>query len=152
MNALYDVFAFGLRYWFLLLIILIFVALVWVSVSEYKQRKYVMNEIGTYVGYMEIVDGPEEILGQRIGLMNDNSIGRSKRSDISINDRSVQKTHALIYLRGGHMFLSPMQNSATQINGRRATRVHEIYTGDTVTFGDITGTVYIKGAVRENGD
>ena len=152
LEALYSALSFAMRYWFLFLILLIVIALIWVSVSEYRQRKFVMNQIGAFVGYMDIIDGPEEIVGQRIGLTNDNSIGSSRRADIWIEDPSISKTHALIYARDGHMYMSPMQNSATQINGRRASKVHEIYTGDTVTLGDVTVEIYIKGDDLQGGN
>ena len=40
--------------------------------------------------------------------------------------------------------LIPLNGSDTKINGRKATHPHEIFTGDTVSFGGIEASVYIK--------
>jgi len=151
-DAFYGALSFAMRYWFLFLILLIVIALIWISISEYKQRKYVMNQIGAYVGHLDIVDGPDEIIGQRIGFTTEDTIGSSRRSDIWIEHPTINKTHALIYAKDGHLYISPMQNSATKINGRRATKAHEIYSGDTISLGEITAEVHIKGDDLQNGN
>ena len=57
---------------------------------------------------------------------------------------SVHKNHAMINRKKGRVMLIPLNGSDTKINGRKATHPHEIFTGDTVSFGEIEASVYIK--------
>lgn len=141
--VLYDAVAYGMRYWFLLLIALMFFTLAAVSLSEYRQRKSVMGIVKQYIGYLEVVGGDEESIGMRIGLMEENLIGSGKRADILIDDPLVAKTHARLYLRDGGLFLKPLGGNRAKINGRLAVREHEILTGDVLTFGSVSCTVYL---------
>lgn len=142
-DALYDAVSYGMRYWFLILIALMLFTLIVVSVREYRQRKSVMGIVGQYIGYIEIVDADESAIGARVGLMKENTIGSSKRADIIIEDETVAKLHARIYVRNGALVLVPADRD-TKINGRIAMRPHEIFSGDTVSFGAVTGRIYIK--------
>ena len=79
-GVLYDAVAFGMRYWFLLLIALMLFTLIGISISEYRQRKSVMGIVGQYVGYIEVTGGDEESIGMRIGLTAENIIGSGKHA------------------------------------------------------------------------
>ena len=151
-SDVYEAVAFGMRYWFLFVIGVMLITLIAVSVSDIRQRKNVMGEVGQYIGYLEIIGGADDVLGERIGIMKENSLGNSRMADICISHPSVKKNHALLYLKDGHLILTPLDNSATQINGRRATRPHEVVTGDTVRFGDIEAYVYVKEGSGEEDD
>lgn len=141
--VLYDAVSFGMRYWFLLLIALMFFTLAAVSLSEYRQRKNVMGIVKQYIGYLEVVGGEESVIGTRIGLMEDNIIGSGKRADILIEDDLVAKTHAELYFADGRLFLKPLGGNRVKINGRLAVREHEIIPQDIVTFGSISCAVYL---------
>ena len=142
-DVLYDAVAYGMRYWFLLLIALMLFTLIAVSFSEYRQRKSVMGIVRQYIGYLEVVGGDESAIGMRIGLTEENIIGSGKRSDILIDDELVAKTHAQLYLREDRLFLKPLGGNRVRINGRIAVREHEIFTMDVLTFGSISCTVYL---------
>jgi len=144
-EAVYGTVAYVMRYWFFGLVCAILLGLILISIREYKNKKTVMGEVHRYIGYIEILCGPEDMVGTRIGLTAENTIGSSQRADIMIADRSVQRSHALIYLsEDGSLVLSPLGGGKTKINGRRAIRAHEIKTGDIVAFGNIEAYVYIK--------
>jgi hypothetical protein len=143
-NALYDAVAFGMRYWFLVLIALMLFGLIAVSVGEYRSKKSVMGEVVQYIGYLEIVDGVPDAEGLRVGLMKDNMIGSGSKADILIEDASVSKSHALIHLKDDRLILSPVGKGVTKINGRKATRTHGVFSGDLLTFGNVSAYVYLK--------
>lgn len=149
-SAIYDVISYAMRYWFIAIIALMLIGLISVSVSEYKQRKSVMGEIGRYVGYLEFVDGLPAAEGMRIGLTPENLVGSGRRADIVIDDPSVEKSHALLYVKDGALVLSPLGAGETKINGRRAVRAHGLVPGDEVSFGNVTARVYLRG--EEEGD
>lgn len=143
-DVLYDAVAYGMRYWFLLLIALMLFTLIAVSLSEYRQRKSVMGIVKQYIGYLEVVGGDEGSIGMRIGLMEDNVIGSGKHSDILIEDKLVARTHAQLYVHEGGLYLKPLAGNRVRINGRIAVREHEVFTDDVLSFGSISCTVYLK--------
>lgn len=141
---LYEVLAFAMRYWFIIVFAVILIAVAMVSFSEYRQRRFVMREVGRYIGYLEIEEGPEELIGERIGIEAENSIGRSRRASICIEDRSLNKTHALLYKQDGRVYLSPMASGLAKINGRKASRTHVVKSGDIINLGDIEMRLFLK--------
>ncbi len=143
-SSMYEAIAYIMRYWFVFAMFVILAAVIYASVSEYRQRKYVMEEVGQYVGYLEIESGPDEMIGERRGIRAENTVGRLPRSDISINDYSVAKTHALLYKKGDDLYLSPMGRAITMLNGKRITRPQVLKTGDIVTLGEIDVRIFIK--------
>jgi hypothetical protein len=149
-GVLYDAVAFGMRYWFLLLIALMLFTLIGISVSEYRQRKSVMGIVGQYIGYIEVTGGDEESIGMRIGLTAENLIGSGKRADIVIDDPLVAKIHAQITYRDGRLYMKPLGGNRAKINGRLATREHEIVTEDILTFGSISCVVYLREADEDD--
>ena len=149
-SEIYQTVAFGMRYWFILIIGLMLLTLILVSRSEYRERKAVMGEVGQYIGYLEIIGGADDVLGERIGIMKENLVGNSRSADIVIADPSGHKNHAMINRKKGRVMLIPLNGSDTKINGRKATHPHEIFTGDSVSFGDIEASVYIKPQEEED--
>ncbi len=143
-DALYDAVAFGMRYWFLLLIALMLFTLIAVSVKEYRRHKRIMDNVGSFVGYIEIVSGADEALGMRIGLTSKTVIGSGKHSDIVIEDEGVNRTHAVIDADGETVIITPVGGAAYKINGRFANKPHRIFTGDVLTFGTVEAAVYFK--------
>ncbi len=150
-GSMYEVVAYIMRYWFVFAMFVILIAVIYASVSEYRQRKYVMKEVGRYVGYLEVESGPEDFIGERLGIEEENTVGRLKRSDICINDYSVAKTHALLYQKGGDLILSPMGRASTMVNGSRITKPQALKTGDVVTLGEVDVRVFIKRTRLQNG-
>ena len=142
--TMYEAIAYIMRYWFVFAMFVILAAVIYASVSEYRQRKYVMEEVGQYVGYLEIESGPEGLVGEKRGIRMENSVGRLPRSDISINDYSVAKTHALLYKKGEDLYLSPMGRALTMLNGKKINKPQRLRTGDVVTLGEIDVRIFIK--------
>ena len=151
-SVMYEAVAFGMRYWFILLIGLMLIAMIAVSVNEYRQRKNIIGEVTQYRGYIEVTGGNDELIGTRIGIMDENLIGSSRNADILISHPSIEKNHAQMTMRDGKLFLTPLSGSPTKINGRVATKTHRIFTGDTVTLGDIDFYVFIKEKDEDDDD
>lgn len=149
-GSMYEVVAYIMRYWFVFAMFVVLVAVIYASVSEYRQRKYIMEEVGQYMGYLEIQSGPEEFIGERLGIREENTVGRLARSDICIDDYSVAKTHALLYKKGEELFLSPMGRAVTMVNGRKIVGPQALKTGDVVTLGEIDARVFIKRTRLQN--
>ena len=150
-GSVYEAVAFAMRYWFVFVMFVILIAVIYASVSEYRQRKYIMEEVGQYVGYLEIKSGPEDFIGDRHGIKVEKTLGRLAKSDICIDDYSVAKTHALLFKKGDDLFLSPMGRAATMVNGKKILKPQILKTGDMITLGEVDARVFIKRTRLQNG-
>lgn len=142
-NELYDAFAYGMRYWFLLLIALMLFTLIAVSIAEYKRHKNIMNTVGKYFGYLEILS-ENDSQGMRFGITNGTIIGSGSRSDIIIDDSDVAKSHIEILRRGNKTAISPIKGSRFFLNGCCYDKPCRIYSGDILILGEISLLVFLK--------
>ena len=126
------------KYWYLLLTALMLLSLCAVSVSEYRQRKRIKAEAGRFIGYLELISD-----GTRLGLTHENLIGSGSRADIIIDAPNVARSHALITFRDSRLLLRPISGE-TKINGRKAIREHEIFTGDRIELGGVGFNVVLR--------
>lgn len=141
-TGVYEVFAYALRYWFIAVAVGMLIAMIRISYKEYKARKAVQNELRQYVGYVEIIGGPEEFIGDRFGLRDMTTIGRADYCDIVLPDPTVAGEHAYISMDRGRLVLTPVDGQ-TKINDRRAVRPHAIKTSDRIRLGDVEFAVSI---------
>lgn len=145
MNGLvYEAVSYAMRYWFIFVVVFILIALIYISYKEYTEKKNVKGAMRQYLGYLEIVGGPQEFIGDRFGIRDNNTIGSSRRCDIMLPDDSVLPNHARLYSENGDLVLTPEKGGDTRINSRRATRSHRLKTGDVISIGHVNFTVNIK--------
>ena len=143
-SSVYEAFAYAMRYWFVFVIFVVLVAVIYVSYKEYKQRKVAKEEIENYLGYVEVVSGNDDILGLRYSFKEENTIGRSQNADIFIDDKSLYKSHALLYEKEGDIYLTPLGRAKTFVGGRKIIKGIKLKTGDIVTLGNVSLRVFIK--------
>jgi pSer/pThr/pTyr-binding forkhead associated (FHA) protein len=75
--------------------------------------------------------------GQRFDLIGGLSIGRSKESDIRIDDRYASSLHARVFSRDGRFYVEDMNSTnGTLLNGATLQGEAELIDGDTVQIGD----------------
>ncbi|HEX5610059.1 MAG TPA: FHA domain-containing protein [Solirubrobacterales bacterium] len=75
--------------------------------------------------------------GARYDLIGGLSIGRSKDSDVQIEDRYASGLHARVFERGGRYFVEDMNSTnGTLLNGATLQGEAELIDGDTVQIGD----------------
>jgi hypothetical protein len=73
----------------------------------------------------------------RFDLIGGLSIGRSKESDVQIEDRYASGIHARVFERGGRFFVEDMSSTnGTLLNGATLKGEAELIDGDTVQIGD----------------
>lgn len=66
----------------------------------------------------------------------ENSIGRSKNCDITIDDTSISRNHAVIFRRKDGWFVSDTNSrSGVLVNGQKISSKTKINIGDTISFG-----------------
>lgn len=76
---------------------------------------------------------------QRFDLIGGLSIGRSKESDVQIDDRYASSLHARVFSRGGRFYVEDMNSTnGTLLNGASLQGEAELIDGDTVQIGDTT--------------
>ena len=74
---------------------------------------------------------------QRFDLIGGLSIGRSKESDVQIEDRYASSLHARVFSRGGHFYAEDMSSTnGTLLNDATLVGEAELIDGDTVQIGD----------------
>ena len=74
---------------------------------------------------------------QRFDLIGGLSIGRSKDSDVQIEDRYASGLHARVFERGGRYFVEDMSSTnGTLLNGATLKGEAKLIDGDTVQIGD----------------
>ena len=73
----------------------------------------------------------------RFDLIGGLSIGRSKDSDVQIEDRYASSLHARVFERGGRFYVEDMNSTnGTLLNGATLVGEAELIDGDTVQIGD----------------
>ena len=110
-NSIYQILAIGLKYWFILVAIIMLWLIISTSRREYRERRSLLGQLGNYIGYLEIVGGLQGEKGTRIGISRENTIGSGKTVDIVIRDRSVEREHAFLYLKGNGSDLDKWEKS-----------------------------------------
>lgn len=76
-------------------------------------------------------------VGERFDLIGGLSIGRSKESDVQIEDRYASGVHARVFSRGGRHFVEDMDSTnGTLLNGATLKGEAELIDGDVVRIGD----------------
>ncbi len=143
-EAVFETISYIMRYWFILLIGIMLIGMFYISIREYRNRRTVLAELGRFLGYLEITDGPEDLIGIRIGVTDDNQIGSLSSSDIMIKANGVEKKHAKLYLENDGFILEPLGNGLTTVNGRKIRSKKAVRHGDYFEFGDIELFLYIK--------
>ena len=74
---------------------------------------------------------------ERFDLIGGLSIGRSKESDVRIEDRYASSIHARVFERGGRYLVEDMNSTnGTLLNGATLVGEAELIDGDTVQIGD----------------
>jgi len=75
--------------------------------------------------------------GERFDLIGGLSIGRSRDSDVQIEDRYASSLHARVFSREGRFFVEDMNSTnGTLLNGATLVGEAELIDGDTVQIGD----------------
>jgi hypothetical protein len=145
MSGVYEAASLAMRYWFLIVGVIVLLGVTSISIKEYRDKRYVLGMAKSSIGYLAVVSGPDEIRGTRLQLMTHNTIGRSHRANIMLSDRSVEKAHAQIYLAEDNgVYLTRLGAGEVTANGARVADFVRLKTGDIVCFGNIVVRVYLK--------
>jgi hypothetical protein len=88
-------------------------------------------------GWLVVERGGGLEADHRFDLIGGLSIGRSKESDVQIEDRYASSLHARVFSREGRFFAEDMSSTnGTLLNGATLKGEAELIDGDTVQIGD----------------
>lgn len=88
-------------------------------------------------GWLVVERGGGLEKGQRLDLIGGLSVGRSKESDVQIDDRYASSLHARVFSRDGRFYVEDMNSTnGTLLNGATLQGEAELIDGDTVQIGD----------------
>lgn len=131
----------ALRYVFAAIAVLVLWLVVSRSVSEYKAVQRVKHSVMQALspGYLEIVE-PAELLGERLPLKRESTVGRAARCDVCIKNVGLAPIHAAIFERKGQVYVSDFgSKSGVLLNGERlGKRDAELKSGDALKMGELT--------------
>lgn len=145
MNEIYEAASLGMRFWFLIAAVVVMLGAIGISVKEFREKRYVLGVAQRSIGYLRVLSGPEELLGQNIQLMSRNTIGRSRRVDIVLKDHSIDKAHSQVYLtEDGSVCVNRLGRGDVIVNGTPLQGTAAVYTGDIICFGNIVTELYVK--------
>jgi hypothetical protein len=142
--AVYEAAALAMRYWFLIAAAIVLLGVTGISIKEYREKRFVLGIAQSSIGYLNVMSGPEDIAGENIQLMRENTIGRSGGVDIVFRDPSVIKAHSQIYKAGGGIFVNRLGRGEVTVNGEDIVSSARIYDEDIICFGNIMTRFYIK--------
>ncbi len=145
MNGLYEATALTLRYWFLIVAVIIMLGVISLSIKEYRDKRMVLDVAQSSIGYLAVISGPDDVMGENVTLLENNTIGRSRNADIIFADRSVDKMHSHIYLRDdGSVVLSQVGRGDVTVNGVKLNGSMTLKSRDIVCFGNVVAKVFLK--------
>ena len=151
----YDIVAVGMRYFFLILILYILLRLVQHSVKEFKTVQQIKQKVRSVSpGYLEVVS-PEELSGTKYPLKRENTIGRAKRCDISVQLNTLAPVHAFLFEKKDGLYLADYGSSiGVLLNGERIIKKKDelLYTGDTLEMGELVMVLHLAGEEEEEAD
>lgn len=151
MNGIYEAAALSFRFWFLIVGIIVLLGAAGISIREYREKKYVLSVVQRSIGYISIISGPDEILGENIQLMQTNTIGRSRRVDIILRDRSIDKAHSQIYMtEEGDVCVNRLGKGEVTVNGLTIEDSAVVYSGDIICFGNIVTELHLKEVLQND--
>ena len=127
-----------MRYFFVAAIIYILIRIVYHSINEYNELRRVKNWIEKgYAKHIEFLP-PFDTNENGFILVKTNLIGRSRRCDICIDDRTVKRKHAIIFEKRGDVFIKRKGMARIKINGElMKNRIEELLDGDFVQLGHV---------------
>lgn len=136
-----------MRYFFVVAIIYILIRIVYHSVNEYNELRRVKSWIEKgYARHIEFLP-PFDTNENGFILVKSNLIGRSRKCDICIEDRSIKRKHAIIFEKRGDVFIRRMGMARIKINGEQMThRLEELLDGDLVQLGQVRFYYKVKRA------
>ncbi len=142
--AVYEAAALALRYWFLIAAAVVLLGVTGISIKEYRDKRFVLGLAQSSIGYLSVISGPEDIIGENIQLMRENTIGRSRGVDIVLRDPSIVKAHSQIYMTDGGIFVNRLGRGEVNVNGEDIVSSASIYSGDMICFGNIVTRFFVK--------
>jgi hypothetical protein len=142
--AVYEAAALAMRYWFLIAAAIVLLGVTGISIKEYREKRFVLGIAQSSIGYLNVISGPEDIIGENIQLMRENTIGKSRGVDIVLRDPSIIKAHSQVYMTGKGIFVNRLGRGEVTVNGEDIDSPASIYSGDMICFGNIVTRFFIK--------
>lgn len=145
MEGVFQVTALAMRFWFMIVAAIVLLGVTGISIKEYRDKRYVLDVAQSSIGYLYIVSGPEDVMEENITLLQSNTIGRARKCDIVLADRSIDKVHAQIdRALSGAVYLFRTGQGEVTVDGKSVERRARLYAGALVCFGNVVAEVYLK--------
>lgn len=146
----YDPISVALKFGFLAVLYLFLLAIARSAMKDLRRTVFPAPDATGFhapAGYAEAPRGADAWLvaergggleaDERFDLIGGLSIGRSKESDVRIDDRYASGLHARVFSRENRFFVEDMRSTnGTLLNGATLVGEAELIDGDTVQIGD----------------
>lgn len=137
----FELTSLAMRYWFAgLMLIAVLCALRLMAIDRRRDRRD-REELpnGEAVGEFLVVRGAGNVeRGERYRISRDIVIGRRRKCDVRLNDRSIYPRHARGELRSGGMLIGAIGNAPISLRGQPIQQEVMVHDGALVSIGAVT--------------
>ena len=143
----YMILAAAMRYVFFFIVAFILLRLFVLSLREWRVgAKTRRKRRNVQIGYICILT-PERLAGERYRLYRETTVGKSRSCDISVPVKSLKGKHAIIFERGGDMYITacyPARHGVTVNGGSIGRGDRRLLDGFTVEMEELTFSVHLE--------
>ena len=143
-KPVFETISYIMRYWFIFLTLLILAYMFLISIRDYRNKRNLMSDLGRFMGYLEVTDAEEDIVGIRVGITEDNLIGSGSSADIVINAEGIEKKHARLFENDGVFYLESYASTPMKVNGKVYSSQAPVKNGDYIEIGSIELYLFLR--------
>ena len=116
------------------------IKLIYLDISDTKRLSKSLDDAYAYLKLMNLRRDLKFKVFESYGIREEVSIGRSRKSDIYINDPFMSKEHARIFLLDGKYYLEDLKSTnGTLLNGKEIRgKCIKLNENDKITFGQVS--------------
>ncbi|MDD5016761.1 MAG: FHA domain-containing protein [Eubacteriales bacterium] len=145
MDGVFEAAALVMRFWFFAVAFVVLLGAAGISINEYREKRFVLGVAQSSIGYLHIISGPEDMMGENVQLMYENTVGRSRRVNIIFRDASVDKAHSQIYQGDdGRVYVNRLGRGDVSVNGTHVHDTMAVYNDDVICFGNVVTRLHVK--------
>ena len=151
-----DLFSKVITYFFVFIIyafILSIIRMVRLDIKTMSRKKSVLSEAPAYLKLINLRQNLNFPIRESYALEEDNTVGRSPKCTITINDPFLSQRHGRIFEVDGSFYLEDCDSTnGTFLNGEAlSNEATELYDGDKVSFGNLHFLFVMPAAKQETG-
>lgn len=146
-EATFEFLSIIMRYWFLLLILLILYNVIKNALAEYRFTKRSVESNVVHLYWLKMLECPDKkVIGNMVGLRHSNTVGCSKMCDIFLPFDGISKNHCMLKYDGTGFYIKDLKSDyGTFLNGEDIKRHKSpVHNGDVISVGTCSVQLVIE--------